>query len=259
MARSIGTTIAAGRISWEERALSDADVFRRGLTEIGLPADQLDEAMAFHESLQESLTSSYRAAEYSLRRIQFKDPDGAMAFFHERLRAGRRTIVARLHDWVAGRKLVFEDVDVTFVDVPIFVLASPRVRGSAVALTRTSTQEVAGRWSVRVLGVGLAASQGYDATVGSKLTSSSGHDKLVLQPVELAIVRVTVLKRGRVVGGASRSKRRTPAAKRSRYVPRRPRPCTALRAVRSPTGSATTGQRTSRSTPIATSGPALAN
>ena len=116
----------------------------------------------------------------------------------------RGSLVDRLREWNRGRKFQVEATRQVELRIPLFVLAAAHPAGCTAGLETQQERTGGLEWGVTLFGTGLGGSAKVAVTSSAKFSAASGEIKVVFLPASVTVEKVTVLERGRRVGGGHR-------------------------------------------------------
>jgi hypothetical protein len=163
-----GTISQVGSVDWTESAAHSREVFKKTLEELNLDADTIRKFNREYRDVQASSESSKLGKLRSLiSRLQFKD----------------------------------EDTKIVPINVPLFRLHSPSVKGAKVIYREIGeTRKIQRGWFVTVFGQGTGPTNTYKVIYDTPFESVNGECRRVYVPLQLEVKSVAAYESGDLVG-----------------------------------------------------------
>lgn len=163
--------LPAKRTRWIDAALLDERRFARALHEMGLDARSIKEDLHLYRS---RVASGFAAGQS-----------------RGRLKSWLLRIIRR-------REYRTERSRTAQIDVPLFKLHSPAVRGSKATYQEKSAEEARDGWWVTIVGTGMGATQTVRVEYATKFISENGDYKAIFVPVILRVSLIAIYEKGRL-------------------------------------------------------------
>jgi hypothetical protein len=183
---------------WDRIALEHRDAFEFALREAGLPSSEVAEALDVRDGVAyetAKLNDEIKDFWSTTQNRYFATPPEVEELYEKQV-----SVMNLLRNWVSGRRFRVDGTETSEVRIQIFVLSAARVPGCTATFATEEKSETGMSWDVTIFGTGLSGSGSLKVTTKATFTAASGEVKVVFVQGSLTVEKVTVLKRGRVVG-----------------------------------------------------------
>lgn len=171
---------------WLDIVLTDRAAFTKGLRELGLAGDTINEDVRrFDEASLEWKDSTTRG---------LARPNEANANFR-----------AKLGAWLGLREHRVEAITTVPAKISLFKLHSPKVQGSKVSYIESKTETTLGHWAVTIFGTGMGKTRSFIVRFRNTFDSSNGDCKLIFVPVSMKVELIATYQKGKCIGRGLRT------------------------------------------------------
>jgi hypothetical protein len=142
--------------------------------------------------------------------ILFGGPDAYEAYVTSEASQRYKSLVDKLRAFIGQQAFVVESTAKKQMEVPLFLLRSPDVRGSKVTYSEALSEGTEGTWGVKILGTGMGGTTAFKVQHSATFESSDGDAKLIFVPVTLVVSKVAVYKKGKFLSRGLRCEMEKP-------------------------------------------------
>jgi hypothetical protein len=197
----IGKMKITAKSEWLENTF-DEKIFRRGLSELGWHSDSLKEDVAkFRVIKKEKILELDRISTGAFGKQHY---DIGRFLEHEFSQHWKR--------WMKKLKNLFSPYEMKVVSseereiqIPLFWLHSPKVKGSKVTYQESTETKDVGSWKIEVAGTGMGMDASLSVQYSCSFVSSNGDCKLIFAPVPIVISLVETYRKGKLIGRGLRT------------------------------------------------------